>query len=88
MVNWFNTPEFNNHLVAKWEDLGIDGSLFDLGVPKVTPNAGSVLLNAAKWDNTPKADNFFEKVPFAGAFGTTDWTAGWAEWNCHIVRYF
>ena len=88
MVNWFNTAAFNNHLVAKWEDLGIDGSLFDLGIPKVTLNAGSMLLNAAKWDNTPKADNFFDKVPYVGAFGNTDWTAGWAEWNSHMVRYF
>jgi hypothetical protein len=88
MVNWFNTAEFNNHLIAKWEDLGIDGSMFDLGIPKVIPNAGSMLLNAAKWDNTPKADNFFDKVPYVGAFGTTDWTAGWAEWNSHTVRYF
>lgn len=88
MVNWFNTPEFNNHLVDKWEELGIDGSLFDLGIPKVTLNAGSQMLNAAKWDNTPKADDFFQKVPYVGAFGNEDWTAGWAEWNCHIVRYF
>ena len=36
-----------------------------------------MLANAAKWDNTPKADNFFEKVPYVGAFGNTDWTAGW-----------
>jgi hypothetical protein len=88
MVNWFNTPEFNNHLIAKWEDLGIDGSMFDLGIPKVIPNAGSMLLNAAKWDNTPKADDFFDKVPYVGAFGDNDWTAGWAEWNCHTIRYF
>ncbi len=88
MVTWFNTPAFNNHLIPKWEDLGIDGSLFDLGIPKVTLNAGSILLNAAKWDNTPKADDFFEKVPYVGAFGNTDWTAGWAEWNCHTIRYF
>ncbi len=88
MVEWFNRAEFNNHLVAKWEDLGIDGSLFDLGIPKVTLNAGSMLATAAKWDNTPKADNFFQKVPYVGAFGNTDWTQGWAEWNCHIVRYF
>jgi hypothetical protein len=46
------------------------------------------LLNAAKWDNTPKADDWFEKVPFVGAFGTEDWTEGWAEWNAHLVRYF
>jgi len=86
--NWFNTPSFNNQLVNHWGLLGIDGSLFDLGVPKVTPNAGSVLLNAARWDNTPKADSFFQQVPFIGAFGTEDWTQGWAEWNSHLVNYY
>lgn len=87
-VDWYNTEAFNNHLIPKWEDLGIHESLFDLGVPTMVLNSGSMLLNAARWDNTPKADSFFEQVPFVGAFGTTDWTQGWAEWNCHIVPYF
>ena len=85
---WFHTESFNNHLVDSWTSLGIDETIFDLGIPKVTLNAGSDLLNAAKWDNTPKADDWFEKVPFVGAFGTEDWTEGWAEWNAHLVRYF
>lgn len=88
MVDWFNTASFNNKLVAKWNDLGIDGSIFDLGKPKLTLNAGSTLSNAAKWDNTPKADNFFQKVTHIGAFGNVDWTEGWAEWDAHQVRYF
>lgn len=86
---WFNNTNFNNQLVDHWGLLGIDGSIFDVGNPKVTPNAGSALLNAARWDNTPKADAFFDKqVTFIGAFGTTDWTEGWAEWNSHNVVYY
>jgi len=87
-ADWFNTEAFNNHLVAKWEDLGINESMFDLGVPTLVLNNNSMLLNAARWNNTPKADNFFQQVPFVGAFGNTDWTQDWAEWNCHIVPYF
>lgn len=86
--NWFNTASYNNQLVSHWETLGIDGSIFDISVPKLTPNAGSSLLSAARWDNTPKADNFFEKVSFLGAFGTENWTEGWAEWNAHLVNYY
>ncbi len=86
--NWYNTPAFNNKSFAHWGLLGIDGSLFDLGIPKVLPLAGSMLLNGAKWDNCPKADDFFDKVPFIGAFGTEDWTEGWAEWNAHSVNYY
>ncbi len=85
---WYHTESFNNHLIDSWSELGIDESIFDLGIPKVTLNSGSVLLDAAKWDNTPKADDWFEQVPFVGAFGNEDWTEGWAEWNAHLVRYF
>ncbi len=85
---WFHREEFNNHLIESWSELGIDESIFDLGIPKVTLSSGSVLLDAARWDNTPKADDWFEQVPYVGAFGTEDWTEGWAEWNAHLVRYF
>lgn len=85
---WFNTAAFNNHLIARWETLGIHETMFDLGTPTLILNSNSMLLNAARWDNTPKADSFFQQVPFVGAFGTTNWTQGWAEWNSHIVRYF
>lgn len=88
MTTKFETAVYNNRYFDKYQDMGIDPSAFLLGEPKFTPNAGSVLLNTAQWDNTPKADSFFQQVPFVGAFGTTDWTAGWAEWNCHIVTYF
>ncbi|MEE4177581.1 MAG: hypothetical protein V2I46_08735 [Bacteroides sp.] len=85
---WFGTEDFNNHLVSKWEDLGIQASSFELGAPAFTPAGSSPLLNGARWTNTPKADDFFEKVTFVGAFGDTDWTQGWGEWNCHIVEYY
>jgi hypothetical protein len=84
----FNTAAFNNRLMAKWQDAGINPSLFDDDVINPLPVAGSMLLTAARWDNTPKAGAYFQQVPFAGAFGTTDWTLGWAEWNCHIVKYY
>jgi hypothetical protein len=86
--NWFHTESFNNQLVDHWGLLGIEASIFELGIPNVMPNAGSMLLNAARWDNTPKADSFFDQVPFIGAFGDEDWTEGWAEWNAHSVTYY
>lgn len=85
---WFNTASFNNHLLNTWEEMGINESMFDLGIPNLVLTSNSMLLDAARWDNTPKADSFFQKVSFVGAFGNTDWTQGWAEWNCHIVPYF
>lgn len=33
-------------------------------------------------------DQFFQQVPFRGAFGTAnDWTSGWANWNCQNTVY-
>ncbi|HMM10787.1 MAG TPA: hypothetical protein PKE03_01660 [Bacteroidales bacterium] len=84
----FNTVAFNNTLMPKWQDAGINPSVFEDGVINPVPQAGSMLLTAAKWDNTPKAGAFFQKVNFLGAVGTQNWTAPWAEWNSHIVKYY
>ncbi len=32
-------------------------------------------------------DAFFEKVTYIGAFGTTDWTTSWANWNPQNTSY-
>lgn len=88
IVSWFNTPAFNNKRLAAWNEAGIDGSIFDLvESPKLTPSAGSLLLTYAVWDNVPEAAQF-EQVPFIGAFGTEDWTAGWAEFMPQQVTYY
>lgn len=85
---WYNTISYNNKVLTKWQDAGIDQSIYTSISPKVTPNAGSILLTAAKWDNTPKASGaFFEKVTFTGAFGTIDWTSGWSNWNPQTTLY-
>ncbi|MBW6480169.1 MAG: hypothetical protein K0B37_12140 [Bacteroidales bacterium] len=88
VVDWFNTPAYGNKRLAKWQDAGINPSIFDLvEKPGVLPLSGSMLLTAAKWDNVPEADQF-EQVPFSGAFGNVDWTEGWAEWLPGIQVYF
>ncbi|HLN53392.1 MAG TPA: hypothetical protein VK212_06760 [Lentimicrobium sp.] len=85
---WFGTSTFNNLIKEKWQDAGIDQSIYTSTNPKLTPNAGSILLTAGKWDNTPKATgSFFEKVAFAGAFGNEDWTSGWCNWDPQNVIY-
>ncbi len=88
VVEWFNTPAYGNKRLAKWQDAGINPTIFDLiENPGVLPLSGSMLLDAARWDNVPEADQF-EQVPFSGAFGTEDWTEGWAEWLPGIQPYF
>ncbi|MDR4989368.1 MAG: hypothetical protein RG741_11085 [Bacteroidales bacterium] len=88
VVAWFNTPEYNNQRLAKWQDAGINPTIFDLVEnPGVLPLTGSMLLDAARWDNVPDAGNF-EQVNFIGAFGTHDWTQGWTEWLPGVQIYF
>lgn len=81
---WFKTASFNNKTFTKWQDLGIDGTIFDLSTtPKFTPNTGSVLLTGASFTGLTG----FEIVTYAGAFGTTDWTTGWANFIPQQVKY-
>lgn len=87
MVSWFETATFNNSFLSKWEDAGIDNSVFNSVNPKLIPNIGSLLLNAARWDNTPKADSFFEQVNYIGAFGSKDWTESWVDWDPQQTVY-
>ncbi|MFN4122245.1 MAG: hypothetical protein ACK4GL_02945 [Flavobacteriales bacterium] len=82
---WFRTASFNNQVLDKWQDAGIDASIFDLSNdPKVTPNAGSILLQGADFSGL----NGFQTVPFRGAFGTEDWTDGWMNWTPSATKYY
>ena len=51
-----------------------------------SPNA-SPLLSGANFNNLNLQDPFFTPVNFRGAFGTTDWTSGWANWNPQTTVY-
>jgi hypothetical protein len=81
---WFTTASFGNNMLGKWQDAGINPSIFQLGTPGVIPQSGSILLNGASFTGMP---SFFQQVSFRGAFGTTDWTAGWCDWNCALTTY-
>jgi hypothetical protein len=60
-------------------DLGIiDYSLID---PDLRLNVGSILLSGADFTHANLQGGFFTPTTYRGAFGTTDWTACWAEWN-------
>ncbi len=80
---WFREPAKNNRVLNSWKELGIDPTIFEAGAPKVTPNANSILLSGANFAGTTG----FQAVPFVGAFGTDNWTDGWAEWNPIVKEY-
>lgn len=49
--------------------------------------SNSIVLGAQSFENSKLNDPFFEQVNYIGAFGTTDWTAGWAEWDPQNAAY-
>lgn len=55
--------------------------------PDARPTGTSPLLTGADFSHT-KLDAFFTDVTYRGAFGeTTDWTAGWTEWDPQNAVY-
>lgn len=83
--DWFKTTSFGNQTFPKWQDIGIDASIFDLGsTPKLLPNSGSILLSGASFTGL----SGFEIVTYRGAFGTTDWTTGWASFTPQQNTYY
>lgn len=82
--NWFNTATYKNE-VKNTAELKL-GNMNNLDNPNRLPLAGSPLLSGAEWTGKG-ADAFFEKVNFRGAFGTTDWTQGWTNFNPQNTQY-
>lgn len=58
-----------------------------VGRPDFTLTTNSLAATGAVYTNAKVADAFFEKVAFKGAFGTTDWTAGWAHFDPQTLPY-
>jgi len=58
-----------------------------VGTPNFTLVAGSPAATGASFANAKVTDAFFDKVDYKGAFGTTDWTAGWASYDPQTLPY-
>jgi hypothetical protein len=79
--DWFDD---NNTILAKWTDAGISSTIFDSGItPTLLPTTGSVLLAGADFTGFTGMTS----VTYKGAFGTTDWTTGWVNWNPNNTDY-
>ncbi|WP_374948667.1 hypothetical protein [Mucilaginibacter sp.] len=57
------------------------------GIPNFTQVSTSVALTGAAFTNAKVTDAFFDKVAYKGAFGTTDWTSGWASFDPQNLPY-
>lgn len=57
---------------------------FNFNSPNFLPLAGSPALSGASFTGM---DGFFTNVAYKGAFGSTDWTSGWANFNPKASSY-
>jgi hypothetical protein len=79
-VAWFGS---NNKLFAKWTSTGLNANIFDPLTAPTLVGAGELLTGASFTGLTG-----FDSTPaYRGAFGTTDWTTGWANWNPSVTDY-
>jgi hypothetical protein len=94
-LDFFNTTSFGNQIIADNATAGIATSFIDAtktlpaGNPtSFLPASGSPLLTGAKYTHTKLQNAFFDKTPtFIGAFGTTDWTKGWTNFDPQNTVY-
>lgn len=84
-TTYFNTAARKNE-IKDVASLLLNTATFNLAAPNFLPQATSPLLAGATWEGKG-ADAFFTKELFRGAFGTTDWTKGWANWDPQNTIY-
>jgi hypothetical protein len=76
----------NNQVMASNELMQLIDP-FNLTSPDFLPSSASPLLNGASFMNPGFADSFFTPASYRGAFGATDWTSGWCNFNPQNADY-
>lgn len=72
-----------NTILATREEVNLT-SPFNFTTPNFLPGGGSPALTGASFAGL---DGFFTTVDYRGAFGATDWTAGWTNFNPKSATY-
>jgi hypothetical protein len=84
--NTFNAALYADALITS--PFKYSSDFANSGTPDFTVKAGSIAASGASFTNAKIAnDPFFEKVAYRGAFGSTDWTIGWANFNPQVMPY-
>jgi hypothetical protein len=78
---FYTDPARANRLFATTSELNVNNP-FTLNAPNFLPNSGSPLLTGAA--SVPAG---LESTNYVGAFGTIDWTTGWANWTPQTTVY-
>ncbi len=65
------------------EDIQLQSPFYSTN-PNFLPKAGSPALSGASFTGLP---DFFTPTTYRGAFGATNWTSGWANWDPQNTAY-
>lgn len=84
MASWFASN--SNTTISSSTGIML-GSPYNYTNPDFVPQAGSPLLTGADFNSANINDPFFTPTAYRGAFGSTDWTDCWAEWNPNAQAY-
>jgi hypothetical protein len=83
---WFTATARNNSVFATNDLINVTNP-FNLTSPNFLPATGSPLFTGASFTNTRLTDSFFSSVAYKGAFGSTDWTSGWCNFDPQNANY-
>ncbi|MBL7697657.1 MAG: hypothetical protein JNK79_05845 [Chitinophagaceae bacterium] len=72
-----------NSILASRDEVNLT-SPFNFNAPNFLPAGGSPALSGASFEGM---DSFFTSVDYRGAFGSTDWTAGWTNFDPKGATY-
>ena len=82
---YYTAPARSNALNTLAEILG--ANLITITNPALLPAASSPALTGASFTNTRLTDSFFTPVTYKGAFGSTNWTSGWCNFDPQNTVY-
>jgi hypothetical protein len=85
--DWFNLPNKNNAVAATLSSIGISAVNMTNPMVNLMPSANSPLLTSGSFANSRLQSSYFERVNFRGAFGTTNWTTGWTNFDPQNTDY-
>ncbi len=84
---YFEKTSRKDTVYSSMSDIGYTSN-FTLTSPNFLPSAGSVLLSGALFTNSKlTTSTFFETVSYRGAFGTSNWTSGWCNFDPQNTVY-
>jgi hypothetical protein len=84
ITSFFNTSGWGNSKVNGVADLYIHS--FNLTAPDFTPYNASPLMSGADFTNG-NLTTWFDVVTYKGAFGSTDWTTSWTNFDPQNTVY-